>query len=166
MDKILIVFLLTCFFSCQKQTDQQDLLFDIKLKKNNNSVYIPKDLDDAVSVLHKAMNVKLIKIVQKSFDEQTKMERDLVGPFELRVAFAIRGYWDLWNQNRLTKWFNEKGLFHADDISLVIAKALVAKLQEDPFDLELEIKQHKNFWEKKKTEDFLDKPVPNIEESK
>ena len=48
----------------------------------------------------------------------------------------VRNHLELWGFNDLTKWFYQHGVFHADDMSCVVFKALHCKLNEKPFDIE------------------------------
>lgn len=101
----------------------------------------PKTLFQAVEALDKYMT-----------DDSRKRfaKEDGTSPgsnFHFGGAMAMRNNWGLWdNEQPLTKWFRDYGVWHADDMSSIIFKAYWCFLNEVNFDIEKESEFYKNFW--------------------
>ena len=64
-------------------------------------------------------------------------------------GMALRNDWGLWyNETPLAKWFTGKRLYHGDDRSGLLSKAVEAKIKGENFDLDSEIKFYQEWWEK------------------
>lgn len=68
----------------------------------------------------------------------------------LGLGMSIRNEWGLWSDSTLSKWFNERGIFHPDDMSGIILDSLVATLKGEPINLEEQIKEYQDYWAKMK----------------
>ena len=63
------------------------------------------------------------------------------------AGMAMRNSWKLWQKDEpLAKWFRERGIWHADDMSAIIYKAYWCKLNNKPFDLNTEVAFYEKFW--------------------
>ncbi len=65
------------------------------------------------------------------------------------VGTAIRNEWQLWdreNPTPLVKWFRANGLWHADDFSAIIFKAVWSALNRQRFDIAKERAYYEDFW--------------------
>lgn len=60
----------------------------------------------------------------------------------------LRNTMQLWYDGPPVKWFNENGIYHADDMSAIIIKAVHRKCNNISFDLDEEIKFYRDYWEK------------------
>lgn len=60
----------------------------------------------------------------------------------------MRNEWGLWTGSDLSKYFNDLGLTHADDMSGLIIKSFVRHLQGLPLDVEDQIKSYQEYWRK------------------
>jgi Domain of unknown function (DUF6794) len=109
-------------------------------------VYIPKDLSDCFIQLDKILkdNVK---------NDLTGMsEKTFLMDSHFGLGLWIRNNWQLWNGSRLSKSFNELGVFHPDDISSVILQSYYRYLLKEDINLEEQIQQIKDYWLKAKKE--------------
>jgi len=96
--------------------------------------YIPSTLEDAVEYL-----VSLFK-------EANKSPEDL--GWHMSGGMALRNSWGLWyNETPIAQWFTDRGIYHGDDRSSIIGKAVIAKIKGESFDLDSEIKYFQTWWE-------------------
>lgn len=114
---------------------------------------IPKDLDEAAETFlefyrtAKDMN----EIVDMSEDEFRGFAHHGAGMF-MRNSWYLwwhegHGY-DSWPKTKpaLVAWFNERGIYHADDISSIIITSAYRKVNNKPIDLEKQIQHYINYW--------------------
>lgn len=105
-----------------------------KAEQPKYSGYIPNNFDEAVDYLVK---------------QKTNVD-DHYG-----AGMSTRNNWGLWgNSTAIAKWFTAKRLYHGDDRSGILAKAVNAKIKNEEFDLEKEIKFYQEWWCKKYGEKF------------
>jgi hypothetical protein len=111
--------------------------------EGDKEVYIPKDLDDCF--------VELKKILSKETVEKMKSEpeKDMI-QYHLGFGMWMRNNWGLWQGSRLSEWFNEKGIYHADDMSGIIFHSFWRHLNDKPLELDQQIKHYEEYWEKMK----------------
>lgn len=63
----------------------------------------------------------------------------------------IRNHWGLWKGgNELTDFFNENGIWHADDMSGIIISSYIKMLKEEEVNLDGQIEYYKKYWKDKK----------------
>ncbi len=76
-------------------------------------------------------------------------------------GMAMRNGWGLWEKDQpLTKWFRANDIWHADDMSAIIFKALWFKLNAKKFDIKKEAKYYTKYW-KSQGLGFDGKELPN-----
>lgn len=98
-----------------------------KLKKPEG--FIPKDFDEAVDYL----------VAQKVAVNDPS--------FHFSGGMAMRNEWGLWhNYTPIAKWFTDRGLYHGDDRSGILAEAVDAKLRAYSFDVDARIKYYQDWW--------------------
>lgn len=69
----------------------------------------------------------------------------------------LRNTLQLWHEGPPVKWFNDHGIYHADDISSIIMQSLHRRQNKKPIDLEGQIKKYRDYWDK--TEPSVNKGV-------
>jgi len=120
------------------------LIFPIQEKNNcekYNSEYVPIDLIDAIDYLECMWS----KNAKKKFSELP--EKEAVSSLHFTTGLAIRNSWDLWNnKNSLVKFFNSKGIFHADDISSIILTSFHRHLNNKEIQFESQVTFFKAYW--------------------
>lgn len=108
-------------------------------------VYIPKDLEDC------------IKQINSFWADSTKLkmknltENEFSGRLHLGFGMWMRNNWQLLGGSRLSKYFNDKGVYHPDDMSGIILDSYLRNLNEHEIKLEEQIKYYQHYWEKSKT---------------
>jgi hypothetical protein len=71
------------------------------------------------------------------------------GKYHHFSGMAMRNAWGLWvKEQPLTQWFRAHEIWHADDMSAIIYKALWFRLHEKKFDIDKEAKYYKAYWKK------------------
>ena len=123
------------------------------MKNKNDSIYIPKDLEDCFIELNKMMEeddfVELNKTIRFDLVEEIRESKeDELHMYHHNVGRELRNSWGLWSESRLAKWFNDKGIHHADDMSAIIIDSFWRHLNEQPIQLEKQIKSYQDYWKK------------------
>lgn len=111
-------------------------------------IYIPKDLYDSFNQInifwHDTTKVKVKEWSEKEFTGNT---HDGFGRW-------MRNNWQLWRGSRLSKYFNDIGIVHPDDMSGIILTSYYRQINDKDIKLEEQIQYYKNYWEElKKQED-------------
>lgn len=100
----------------------------------------PSNLDecfDALKIMLSYEDLDYIKNLQ---------ENDLC-TLHHTLGRKIRNDWHLWNSSSpLNKFFNDMGIFHADDMSGIILISFWRKMLQKEIDLENQIKYYQDFW--------------------
>jgi hypothetical protein len=60
----------------------------------------------------------------------------------------IRNTLQLWFEGPPVKWFNDRGIYHADDISSIILQSTHRRFNKRSIDLEDQIKVYRDHWKK------------------
>lgn len=66
---------------------------------------------------------------------------------------TLRNDWGLWGNSVLAKWFKEKGIEHADDMSEIILTSYHRYLNSKPIELEEQIKSCQEHWKEQEKVD-------------
>ena len=103
----------------------------------------PKTLDEAVEILYNEFAAE-----KDFYDEVREGKSDIVSLHHTTGSW-IRNNWGLWAGSELRDSFFEMGLFHADDMSGIILGKVQARIRQDEFNLESEIKRYQNYWKEK-----------------
>jgi len=102
-------------------------------------VPLPVDLDDALRILYDQLEPELEAIYKLSEDEFFGQAHHGLGRF-------LRNEWGLWGGSDIQKWFKERGIHHADDMSGIILTSFHRKLLAKDIDLDEQIKHHIKYW--------------------
>lgn len=101
-----------------------------------NGVYIPKDLEDCFKQIDSFWN--------DSTKTQVKQHTEKEFCAEAHHGFGawMRGNWCLETGSRLSKYFNEMGIYHPDDMSGIILHCYYRRLTGKDIDLKERIKHY------------------------
>ena len=110
--------------------------------------YIPKDLDDCFNQINSFWDDSTkLKVKQLNEDE-----------FSAQAHFGLglwkRNNWQLWGGSRLSKYFNDMGIHHPDDMSGIIIDSYYRYLNDKEIRLKEQIQYYKDYWEKSEREEF------------
>jgi hypothetical protein len=105
----------------------------------NTKIYIPKDLEDAHRELEKMLKPEDIEKIKSGTEED-------MNQYHFGLGMWMRNNWDLWKSGRLSKYFNELGIQHPDDMSGIILTTFWCKLNNKPYRLQERIKFYQAFW--------------------
>ena len=130
----------------QKKLEEKD---KIKFVTDTiNGVYIPKDLDDCFKQINSFWNDST-KIQVKNWKED-----EFAGNAHFGFGMWMRNNWRLWGGSRLSKYFNDLGIYHPDDMSGIILDSYHRHLNNKEIKLEEQVKYYQDYWEKSKKEEF------------
>ena len=110
-------------------------------EQGRKDVYIPKDLDDCFVELRKILPEKTVE------EMKTGTEKDMI-QYHHGLGTWLRNNWGLWEGSRLSKWFNEKGIRHPDDMSGIIFDSFWRHLNGHPIRLDEQIKRYQGYWKR------------------
>lgn len=75
-----------------------------------------------------------------------RKEKEAVVGTHFGFGRFIRNELGLWTDNELTKWFNEKDIHHADDMSSIIITSYHRVKNQKDIKLQEQIDHYINFW--------------------
>jgi hypothetical protein len=104
---------------------------------------IPTNLDEALDFLVKVNNYDSAIRFLKSTDEDS-----FVSEQHHSTGMALRNEWGLWEkESELSKWFNNIGIYHADDMSSIIMTSFHRLINTKDIDLESQVKHYIDYWD-------------------
>lgn len=103
----------------------------------------PKTLDECMTALD-----KMLSIDQKA--EVLKMSENDIGGMHFGFGMWIRNNWDLWKGGPLLEHMKSLGFIHPDDMSHSILKEYWNRMNNQPSQLQEDIKKYAEYWEKNK----------------
>lgn len=111
-------------------------------------VYIPKDLEDCFKQIDSFWNDSTrMKVKQWTEDE-------FAGHAHFGFGMWMRNNWQLWGGSRLSKYFNEMGISHPDDMSGIILDSYHRNLNNKEIKLEEQVQHYKDYWRQAKVDDL------------
>ena len=105
-----------------------------------DGVYIPADLDACFKQIDGFWNDST-KTEIKNWSED-----ELIANTHFGFGMWIRNNWCLWGGSRLSKHFNDLGIFHPDDMSSIILTSYHRYLNGEDIELQHQIDYHKAYW--------------------
>lgn len=112
-----------------------------KKRQTFNDSNIPHDLDEAIKAVLNLISTE-DQMAIKNGEINLPMSHHGFGT-------SLRNGWGLWNDSVLAKWFQEQGIYHADDMSGIILESTQRYLRGEARDLEGQIKYYQDFWKEK-----------------
>lgn len=110
-------------------------------------IYIPQNLEDCFITLDKIYSDSTKTEIAKMDEDEYSSGNHLFG-----IGIWMRNNWQLWGGSRLSKYFNQLGIYHPDDMSGIIMDSYHRYLRNEEIHLEAQIKYYQDYWEKMKTE--------------
>ncbi len=101
---------------------------------------IPKNLDECLEYLD--LNVT----ADEKIDFALMDERGAICAIHFGAGMSMRNSWGLWGNNDLTRFFNDLGIYHADDMSSIIYTSFHRKLHGQDLDLVGQINHYIEYW--------------------
>lgn len=146
-----VILFISILFSCKSHKNKINY-DDIRFKTDTiEGIYIPYGINDCLSQL------------DSFFDDSTKTEiknmseSDFSGLSHFGLGIWMRNNWGLWGGSRLSKCFNDLGIYHPDDMSGIIVTSYYRHIKELPIDINKQIVSSQNYWKVNATpkkEDF------------
>jgi hypothetical protein len=122
-----------------RHLNSQSINLDAEIQKRR--VYIPKDLDECFDELKKKLSEKQVEKMKNGREEEMFRYHHGLGRW-------LRNKWGLWKGSRLSRWFNDKGIRHPDDMSGIIFISFWRHLNNRPINLESQIKHYQDYWKR------------------
>jgi hypothetical protein len=105
-------------------------------------VRIPIDLEDCFVVLQAIIPTDDLRAFK------TRTEKDATINHHHGFGRWMRNNWGLWTESTLQKWFIERGVSHADDMSGIILRSFWRFLNNEPIKLDEQIQHYQDYWKK------------------
>jgi len=109
--------------------------------ESEKAVYVPKDLDECFAELKKLLPKAQIEEMKKGSEEDMIQYHHGLGTW-------LRNNWGLWKGSQLSKWFNETGIRHPDDMSGIILDSFWRHLKGRPIRLDEQVEHYQDYWKK------------------
>jgi hypothetical protein len=77
-------------------------------------------------------------------------ENEFSGRLHLGFGMWMRNNWQLWGGSRLSKYFNNKGVYHPEDMSGIILDSYHRNLNGQEIRFDEQVKYYQEYWEKSK----------------
>jgi len=130
------------FLEKQRKADEKD---KIKFVTDTiNGIHIPINLEDCFAQINSFWNDST-KIQVKNWKED-----EFTAKVHLGFGMWLRNNWRLWGGSRLSKYFNDLGIYHPDDMSGIILDSYHRYLNNKEIKLEEQIKYYQDYWENSK----------------
>lgn len=97
--------------------------------KSPNKIYIPVDLEDAFKELERMLAPEFIAEIR------ARTEPGMI-EYHLGLGMWIRNHWRLWAGSGLGQFFNRLGIYHPEDMSVIILATFWCHLHSQPLRLE------------------------------
>lgn len=134
--------ILNKYIEHQKELEQKD---KVKYVKDTiNAIYIPKNLEDCFEQIN-SFWADSTKLKMKNLSEN-----EFSGRLHHGFGMWIRNNWRLWGGSRLSKYFNDLGIYHPDDMSGIILVSYHRHLNNKEIKLDEKIKYYQDYWENSK----------------
>jgi hypothetical protein len=115
-------------------------------KRSKQLALAPKDLAEAIARLDKLMPDDVKDMFKKEPEDHPGSQ------YHFNAGMALRNNWGLWVDDQpLTQWFRQRGIWHADDMSSIIFKAYWCYLNNKEFSIEAEADYYTKWWAKNNT---------------
>lgn len=118
-------------------------------------ILIPNNLEECFVELEKSLTPEFIGEIRQGTEEDISQFHHGLGTF-------LRNNWGLWKGSELSKWFNEKGIHHPDDMSGIIFDSFWRHLNDKPINFEEQVKFYQGYWERVKKEESNQNPQPTV----
>ena len=66
--------------------------------------------------------------------------------YHMGLGLWLRNNWGLWHESRLARYFDQLGIYHADDMSGLILETFWCKLHDQPFKIEDRASESQEYW--------------------
>ncbi|MDH6354984.1 hypothetical protein M2132_001321 [Dysgonomonas sp. PH5-45] len=151
------LFFLTSAFNVHSQ-EKINVITSIRYQLDSiDGEYIPYDIYDAFKQIDTFWPDSVKQEVKNMSEED----------FSARAHFGfgmwMRNNWALWHGSRFSKYFEDFGIFHPDDMSGIILDSYCRYLRGADIKLDEQILYYKNYWEKVKKDDDAEWLVKRIE---
>lgn len=107
-----------------------------------NGIYIPIDLEDSFRQINSFLNDSTKRQVTNWTEDE------FLGKAHMGFGIWMRNNWGLWGGSRLSKYFNDLGVYHPDDMSGIILTSYHRQLIGTKIKLSKQVKYYQHYWKK------------------
>jgi hypothetical protein len=108
--------------------------------------HVPKTLDEAVSQLIKdnESNEEM-----KALLALAKGESSFISHIHIFGGMKMRNDWGFWhyeNPSDLARWFHDRGIFHAEDMSCIVYRTFYRRMKGEEEKVDEQIEELRQYW--------------------
>ena len=111
-----------------------------------NGIYIPTDLEDCFRQINTFWNDSTKQQVANWTEDEFSSKA------HMGFGMWMRNNWRLWGGSRLSKYFNDMGIYHPDDMSGIVLTSYHRQLTGSDIQLKKQVKYYQDYWEKAERE--------------
>lgn len=128
----------------QKHNEEDKIRFEADSLRG---IYIPEDLKDCFKSLDKiypdSVKIEIATITESEYSSRNHL---------FGIGMWMRNNWQLWGGSRLSKYFNQIGIYHPDDMSGIIMDSYHRYLKNEEIRLDEQVKSYQEYWRKMEKE--------------
>jgi hypothetical protein len=128
----------------QKHNEEDKIRF---VTDSLSGIYIPENLEDCIKSLDEiyadSVKIEIAKLTESEYSS---------GNHLFGIGIWMRNNWQLWGGSRLSKYFNQIGIYHPDDMSGIIMDSYHRYLKNEEIRLDEQVKSYQEYWKKKEKE--------------
>lgn len=128
----------------QKHNEEDKIRF---VTDSLRGIYIPENLEDCIKSLDEiytdSVKIEIAKLTEIEYSSRNHL---------LGIGIWMRNNWQLWGGSRLSKYFNQIGIYHPDNMSGIILVSYHRYLRNEEIRLDEQVKSCQEAWEKMKKE--------------
>ncbi|HIC81732.1 MAG TPA: hypothetical protein EYP07_12340 [Kiloniellaceae bacterium] len=106
-----------------------------------SAIYIPKDLEDSFAALRDLLDPADVDQLRSGSEADVAL-------YHFGLGRWMRNNWGLWGGSRLSRWFNDRGIHHPDDMSGIILTSFWRHLNGKPLGLDAQIERYQIYWDR------------------
>lgn len=125
---------------CDSIQNNSNFLVDDTLKHFDPAKGIPKNLQESFVVLDSLTSPKFKRYLEC-------VEENALASFHFGLGMWLRNNWGLWAGSELNTYFQEKGIFHPDDMSSIIITSYYRYIHQEELKLDEQVDFFKQYWE-------------------
>lgn len=126
---------------CDSIKNNADFLAGDTLKHFDQTKGIPKNLKESFVVLDSLTSPKFKQYLEC-------VEEDALINFHFGLGMWLRNNWGLWAGSELNTYFQERDIFHPDDMSSIIITSYYRYIHQKELKLDEQVDFFKQYWKK------------------
>lgn len=103
-------------------------------------IYNPTTIEECYEYINSINMPDMVKFIAMSEDKAVTVTHNSFGRF-------LRNELQLWSDGYMVKWFNERGIYHSDDMSSIIIRSYHRHMNNKEIKLSEQITHYIDYWD-------------------